>query len=94
MPVASKTLDNSYFTQSFEEIAFLFATPVALNANTVYFVNLTSNAVDTANGQYFIKGDDSTLNLLTEKICPLPRISWSRSRDSAILRPSSTSPSP
>jgi hypothetical protein len=78
--VATRTMDNDTFCasgtvancQSFDEIPFLFAAPVAMLAGTSYFVKLTSPAADTANRQYFIKGQSSTLSFRDEQGNPAP----------------------
>lgn len=62
--VAARTLANAPFSQSFNLISFLFQTPVSLNAGASYSVALTSNALDQANRQYFIKGANSTLKFV------------------------------
>lgn len=55
------TLTSSAFTQSFANVSFLFGSPLPLDANAQYYVDLTSTANDTANTQYFIKGANSSL---------------------------------
>lgn len=53
-------------SQSFAPVAFLFATPLALQAGAQYFVALTSNAGTNGAQQYFIKGQTSTLRFEDE----------------------------
>lgn len=71
-PVGSIDLGPSAFTQSFGNVQFLFSTPLVLDANSQYYVDLTSTAADTANFQYFIKGSNSTLTFVDGNNNPIP----------------------
>jgi PEP-CTERM motif len=70
--LASVVLAPSAFSQQYTATQFLFSTPVALSANTTYFVDLSSPAGITGSAQYFIKGTTSTLAFVDSSNNPIP----------------------
>jgi hypothetical protein len=77
--VASLSLTNAAFCaqlgsncQSFGAVNFQFSSPLALAAQTTYYIDLTSTAGTTGSQQYFIKGASSTLSFVDSSNNPIP----------------------
>ena len=63
--LATKTVSASSVTQSFTSVDFSLSSTVTLTAGT-YYATVTSAAPDTANEQYFIKGQTDALIALSD----------------------------
>lgn len=71
-PVGTVAVPSTGFTQSFGNVQFLFSTPLALQANSQYYVDLTSTASGQGSTQYFIKGANSSLTFVDSNNNPIP----------------------